>query len=245
MAPTNYKTVFRVEYKPTLDFYDKMFSIASALPGYPDWFTTGLSITLQNLDAWCSFSLAHNFFTYIRDMKEEEAQGGDDKRVRAILETVASKLEKKEYQRVGLRCWFLNSVEMSFDNLVSLVSERFLAQSEEIKEGICPKATDLAYVVHFMDNNLKVQLRAGPMRRDEIEQHFQPDRNANLPPKKRFLAAEELFSGFPEVSLLMDIDVSKKDAKHEELSQVYADAQKVQSKLSQNIVRYVFGLKEK
>ena len=30
MALTNYKTVFRVEYKPTLDFYDKMFSIASA-----------------------------------------------------------------------------------------------------------------------------------------------------------------------------------------------------------------------
>jgi len=64
-----------------------------------------------------------------------------------------------------------------------------------------------------------------------------------MPVKIRNLPTEELFADFPEVSLLMDIDISKKDVRHDDLSSIYDGAQKIQSKLSQNILRYVFGLK--
>src|SRR5579863_9230335 len=122
VALANYKIIFRVDYKPTLGFFSKMFSIASGVQGYPDWRSDGLSITLQNLEVWCSFHLGPNLFTYVREVKKEEAPGGDDKRIRAILENVTPKLEKGAYSRVGLRCWFLYPVTMSFENLVSLVS---------------------------------------------------------------------------------------------------------------------------
>lgn len=182
---------------------------------------------------------------YIRDMKEEKAHGEDERRIRAIIDNVPSKMEIMRFTRVGLRSWYLYPVKMSFDNLVSVISEKFLVQTKEIREGICPKPIDLAYHVHFMNNDLRVQLRAGPLKREEIDVQFQPDRNTNLPVSKRALPSEELFAEFPEVSLLIDIDVSKSEVKQGELWDTYLNAQKVQSELSENIVKYVLGREEK
>jgi len=245
LALTNYKTVFKVDYKPHLDFYDKIFSIAATLSGYPDWFTTGLAVTLQNLDLWSSFTLTHNSFFYIRDLKKEQAKGQDEERISGMWSTVLEKIKYRDYQRRGLRSWDMYAVSMSFENLVSIVSDKFLAQSKEIKEGICPVPSDVAYMVHFLDNSLKVQLRVGPVKKEELEVHFQPDRNANLPVAKRSFPAAELFAEFPEVSLFIDIDVSKNDVKEADLQNVYAEGQEIHSRLSQNIVKYVLGLKGK
>ena len=241
LALINYKTIFRADYKPSLDFYDKLFPIASKLQGYPDWRTDRLTITLQDFDEQCSFSLTCSNFVYVRDLKKEQAQGQDDKRIDAILKAVQPQMQAQNYERLGLRCWFLQSVAMSFDELVSLTSERFFLQTREIKEGICPLPTDVAYVVHFDNNGLEVRLRLRPLKREEIEPQFQPDRDANFPIKKRVLSPEELFAEFPEVSLLVDADISRKSVPSKELYQTYTEAQILQSKLSQNIARYVFG----
>jgi hypothetical protein len=244
LPPTNYKTVFKADYKPRLGFYSSIYSIASELPDYPDWLTTGLIVTLQNLEDWCSFSLSHNSFMYIREIQKDNPKHGDEKRIHAILDTVVPKLEIETYQRFGLRCWYLSSVTMKFEELAELVSERFLVDNKDIRQGICPSPIDVAYAVHFMDNKFRVQLRVGPLKRIEMEQQFMPNRNTNIPVNKRFLPPEELFSGLPEVSLLMDIDVSKTDVKSKEMPEAYVQAQVIQQKLSQNIPRYVFGLKE-
>ena len=244
MAPTNYKTVFKADYKPRLDFYAHMYSVASALPGYPDWLTTGLAVTLQNLEDWCSFTLTHNSFAYVREIQKDNQKHGDDKRIHTILDTLLPTLEIETYQRMGLRCWFLSSVTMKFEELVELVSERFFVDNKAIRQGICPAPTDVAYAVHFMDNEFRVQLRVGPLRRDEMELQFLPNRNANVPVSKRSLPPDELFAGLPEVSLLMDIDVSRTDVKSKELPEAYVNSQEIQHRLVQNIARYVFGLKE-
>ena len=245
LALTNYKTVFKADYKPHLGFYGKMFPIAATLTGYPDWFTTGLTVTLQNLELWSSFTLTHNAFYYIRDLKKEQSKGQDEERIKAILASVPTKMQTPLYQRIGLRSWYLYAAAMSFENLVSIVSDKFLAQNRQIKQGICPTPSDVAYNVHFLDNSLKVQLRVGPVKREELEVHFQPDRNANLPVAKRGLPAAELFADFPEVSLFIDLDVSKSDVKVADVSNAYGEAQEIHSRLSQNIVKYVFGMMEK
>jgi hypothetical protein len=222
-----------------------MFPVASTLQkDYPDWHTTGLAVTLQDFESQCSFTLAHNSFNYARDMKREKSKGADDARIHSILEQVVPLLEKKSYERVGLRCWFLYSVEMNFDKLVSLVAEKFFVQNEEIRKGICPTPVDVAYTVNFVDNDLPVHLRAGPLKRDQIELNFQPDRNSNMSVSMRATPPETLYSDFPDVSLLIDIDVSKKDVKAAELPNFYVGAQEIQSKLSTNMVRYTFGIKD-
>lgn len=203
-----------------------------------------MAITLQDLERWSSCSLSHDSCLYIRDTKEETADQ-DDQRIREIIEKLPPKLDVKEFKRIGLRSWYLHSVKMTFENLVLLISDKFLLQNKEIREGICPRASDVSYTVDFVDGRLNVKLRAGPVKRDEIEQQFQPNRNVNVPAKKRTLPQEELFADYPQISMLIDIDVSCKDVAQGDLLDIYSESQEVQAKLSQNIVKYVFGREEK
>jgi hypothetical protein len=78
---------------------------------------------------------------------------------------VVTKLNKREYTRVGLRSWFLTPVEMNFDQLVAIVSEKFVVDNKQIREGICPAPTDCAYSVHFREADSLVVLRVGPLKR--------------------------------------------------------------------------------
>ena len=243
MPPANYKTVFQANYKPRLDFYSRMYEIAAALPDYPDWMTNGLAITLQNLDDWCSVTLGHSSFMYIREIQKENPKNGDKKRIQKMLDVFTPALQVENMQRVGLRCWFLSPVEMSFDQLVEVISKKFLVDNKEIREGICPETTDVAYAVHFIDNTFKVQLRVGPMRKEEIEMQFVPNRNVNVPVKKRTLPPEELFEEMPDVSLLMDIDVSRTDVKSKDIYAIFEEGLKLHERLADNIAKYVFSVK--
>lgn|GEM_PF-5212155 len=245
MALNNYKTVFRADYKPNLNYYSRMFDTAAQLTGYKDWVTTGLAITLQDFDERTSFTLAHNFLAYVRDVCPREDLGDDAKRVAEIVEKVPKQLDIGKFQRLGFRCWFLYPVEMNFEQLVFVVADKFLLQNKEIKEGICPAPTDAAYAVHFTEGSLKVVLRVGPMKREEVDVQFQPDRNSNFAVKERALPSEELFSNLPKASLLIDIDASQTEVQSNLLRKFLDDAQALQVKLSKNIVQYVFGLRAK
>jgi hypothetical protein len=242
---TNYKTVFRADFKPKLSFYPQLFDTASQLTGYKDWITTGMAITLQDFDTRTSFSLAHNFLAYVRDMYPKENLENDAKRIAEIAEKVPARLGIDNFQRLGFRCWFLLPVEMNFTQLVFVVAEKFLVQNKEIKESICHAPTDAAYAVHFNEGDLKVALRAGPMKREEVDNQFQPDRNSNFAVKERALPSEELFGSIPEASFLIDIDASQMDVKRDGLVKFLAEAQALQVKLSKNIVQYAFGVRTK
>jgi hypothetical protein len=243
LPPINYKTVFKADYKPRLDFYEHMFSMATALPDYPDWVATGLATTVQNLEDWCSVSLTYNSFMYCREIQKDNEKYGDRKRIHKMFEVVLPKLGVETFERIGLRCWFLSAVTMTFEQLVEVVSKHFLVDNKDIREGICPEPTDVAYAVHFMDNKFKVQLRVGPVRKNELELQFGPNRNVNVPVSKRTLPPDELFANFPDVSLLMDIDVSRTAVKSKEVLEAFEQGQQIQERLSQNIAKYVFGVK--
>ena len=245
MPTANYKTIFRADYKPDLGFYDKLFQVASELPNYKDWITTGLAVTLQNFEDRCSFSLALNFFAYVRDMKPQDDQKFDGDRIKEIVDRVPARLKLTQFQRLGLRCWFLCPVKMKFEELVFVANEKFLLRTKDIKDAISPSPTDVSYAVHFNEGKLKVVLRAGPMRREEVEAQFLPDRNTNFAVKERALPSEEFFGDLPEVGLLIDIDASQNDVEAGDLGKFLADAHALQAKLSDNIVKYVLGLAAK
>jgi hypothetical protein len=204
-----------------------------------------MAITLQDFDTRTSFSLAHNFLAYVRDMHPRENLEHDAKRIAEIAEKVPPHLDIDSFQRLGFRCWFLLPVEMNFAQLVFVVADKFLVQNKEIKETICRSPTDTAYAVHFVEGDLKVVLRTGPMKREEIDNQFQPDRNSNFAVKERALPSEELFSNVPETSFLIDIDASQANVKRDGLAKFLTEAQALQVNLSKNIVQYVFGIRAK
>ena len=239
MRVAYHKTIFRADYRPSVRFYDKLYSLAASVEGYPDWWTEGLSLTLQNYDRHCSIQLRHNFSAYGQDMKGKAEE--DDTRIRQAIGLITSIPRDGEYQRVALRRMYLHPVSMTFADLVSVVGEKFLAQNAQIREGICPTPTDLSYVVDFQEASAKVKLRTGPMRRDELESHLQPDRQNNFSPKERSLSAGELYSDYAEVSLFTDVDYFEEGVKETELVGAYETALSFHEKLAKNVLNYVFG----
>ncbi len=240
MRVSYHKTIFRVDYRPSLRFYDKLHSLAASIEGYPDWWTQGLFLALQNYDHHCSLQLGHTNWVYTQDMKGKGEE--DDKRIRRAIELIGSIPREGEFKRVALRRMYLHPASMSFADLVSLVDEKFLAHNAQIKEGICPNPVDVSYVVIFREAAATVKLSTGPMRRDELEVHLQPDRNNNFPPRERSIPASDLYSDYAEVSLFADIDYFKEDVKETELLSVYELALSFHEKLAQNVINYVFGL---
>jgi hypothetical protein len=238
-----YKTIFRADYAPTLKFYDKLYLLSQGFTGYPDWWTDRLSVTLQNFKWHCSLHLGHKLYVYAQDTKGREEE--DDSRIREAIGAVSRELEIPEYRRLGLRRMYLYKVSMNFDNLVSLVARKLLAQNEEIEAGICPYPDDVAYVVDFTDGSAKIKLRVGPMKKEDLELHMQPDRGNNFPVRERSVPGSEIYSDCPEVSLFIDIDYSREGVKADDVPPFYEEGLAFHEKLGKNVVNYLFGIKRK
>lgn len=235
-----HKTIFRADYLPTLGFYDNLYALARKFEGYPDWMTDRLSVTLQNFENHCSLNLTHASYVYTQDIKGKSDE--DDRRIRQVITVAADSLDQKEYRRIGFRRMYLYEVEMKFENLVSLVASKFLIENEEIKAGICPLAQDMSYVVNFSENSAEIKLRAGPISRDELELHLQPDRNNNFPVRDRLMPGVEIYRDCPAVGLFVDLDYSQQHVKLADSLKVYEAALGLHEKLTRNMVRYIFGV---
>ena len=96
-------------------------------------------------------------------------------------------------------------------------------------------------MVVFAEESAKIRLVVGPVRRDELDSHFQPDMN-NFSPKERGVPAKDLYQGYPEVSLFSEIDYATEEVPPEGLVGAYEDAVRLHEKLAQNVVHYAFGL---
>lgn len=185
--------------------------------------------------------MGHTSFSYDRDLKGVPSE--DDPRIREATRIVTDALEKRKYKRLGLRRKYLWGVEMPFEDLVDLVSEKLLAQNEEVKRGICPKPTDVAYIVNFSEEAGDVHLKVGPVQREELENWLEPLREDNFRPELRSLPGTEMYATCPQVSLLIDVDYSKEDLDKKDLITTFEAGLKVHDKVSQNIIKYIFGFK--
>lgn len=237
-----YKTLFRADYAATLRFYDRLYPLSQSFQGYPDWWTDRLSVTLQNFDRHCSLHLGHKVYVYAQDTKGREDD--DNPRIREAIEVVSRELEIPKYQRVGFRRIYLQKVVMDFEHLVSLFARKLLAQNKEITEGICPSLDDVAYVVDYSDGGSKVKLRMGPMKKDELELHLQPDRRNNFHVLQQSLRGAEIYSDCPEVTLLVDIDYSRESVGSDDVLGFYEAGLAFHNMLTKNVVNYVFGIEK-
>jgi hypothetical protein len=234
-----HKTIFRVDYKPSLRFYERLYSLAGSLSDYPDWFSDRFTVVLQKFPEHCNLRLGPNALVYVRDMKVDLDR--DHARISEAVDLLASVPKEGNYARLGLRRQYLFPASMTFEELVILLGDRFLAQSPEIKKGICPAATDMSYVVVFEEETAKVRLAVGPMRRDELGAHLQPDM-INFSDRDRPTVVTDLFKTYQDVNVFIDIDYFVQDLHGDSVGDIYRAALALHERLTENVVNYIFGL---
>lgn len=237
----SYRTIVRLDYKPTLDFYGKLHSLATSIEDYPDWATNGLSVTLRDYRSNCSVFMGFRHLSYNRDLGGPE---DEEARIRNVLERAISTLQKEDYNRLGFRRRYVYEVSMKFDELVALVTDKLLAQNDQIREAICPLPTDVAYVVNFAaDESATAHLRVCPARRSELEGLLEPNREDNFPVEKKSLPGDELYAECADISLYIDIDYYRERLKHEDVLAAFEAGIRFHDKLTRNLVAYLLGIK--
>ena len=138
LAATNYKTIFRVDFKPTLRLNSgKIAEIALELKGYADWQTDGTTVVLQDFENRSTVSLSNSAIVYARDMMTEGRSGTDESRISAMINAVTPQADLM-LLRVGFRSWFVHAAKMKFPNFLKLFYDRFFVQNKAIQQGICP-----------------------------------------------------------------------------------------------------------
>jgi hypothetical protein len=233
------KTIFRVDYKPTLDFYDKLNSSAQLLADtYKNWQTDRLRVVLKDFPNRCSLTIAHANFFFTRDCVNSLEH--EKRRIEEAIKVLPKALGKDVNERVGLRRKYLIAVEMDYQDLHQLASSKLLNANPELTKSIYPWAKDFHLVFAAPDAGFR-GLTLGPISQEQLPQFLEPD-ESNFEPGDVNLLTGKWCVGYPETAIYVDCDYAKTNIKSDRLLDFYAEARENHKILVENVKHYILGI---
>lgn len=235
------KTLFVANYAPYLDFYNNLFHACAKVPGYPDWRTNVLSVTLQDLDHYASATVAHNNIAFDHDFPDATTE---QQHVQETFGTLPAGLGVKVWNRFGLRRWYVIPVTTEFDDLMKLVSVKFLSQNRGLKRILPYPVTDCLYRVFVGEDDDKATLTIGPVRRNEIKDYVPFNRQDHLKVQSAEADYQALIQRHPELAVYCEIDVYKaiEGLGSDELLPFYQEACQKCDRFADGVVTYLFSV---
>lgn len=237
--PSLQKSILEVRYPPKLEFFNLLFSAAQSLKGYPDWQFSNSSITLQNFENLCSLNIQHNRFAYEQDTDKNK---NEKNYVEDALEKLPKILKISSCTRLGFRRKYLIPTDMSFEELVAVMNLKLLSQNERLKEIMPPETEDILYHVDFSDGNLGFHVVICPVRKSEVPRYMQFNREHHLHPSSRGEEYYKIIEAYPEVSVLLDIDIylKKESFPMEEALELWEESRNRLKKITMDFCGYLF-----
>lgn len=233
------KTPFRVDYDPTLDFYERLYSAAADVrDSYPHWETDRLKVVLKNFEDRCSLTISHAAFFYTQDHLNTVSR--EESRVNQAIEILPSALGKQKAKRAGLRRKYLLPVEMEYADLVRLMKGKFVTPDPLFHEGICPHVDDLQFVFMSKHSGFKM-ITIAPTFRAQLSQVLQLD-DKNFAPGDARILTGELFESYPLNSVYVDCDFAETDIECSSLSSFYQRTREEHARLIENVQRFTLGI---
>lgn len=94
-----------------------------------------------------------------------------------VFESLNRELPIPPLARWGIRFTWIQAYSGTFQDLLRLFKERFLAAKEPLT-----RAADIGLVLDYFDDDLKLTLTAGPMEAEQLRSHFLAFEAKGLPP---------------------------------------------------------------
>jgi hypothetical protein len=203
--PKLHKIIFLVQYKVGLNFFENLFPFAQQLTDFPnDWETDRLSVTLKDVVKHCSLNIKHNYLIYEQDSSDLSL---NDKHIIKALERLPKALEIDSCYRFGYRRQYLLEVNMSFEALASVLSAKLLSQDETLRQIIPNTISDLMYRIDSTDEFFRYHFTIGPVKKEEIPGRITFNQENHLDSTKRTKSYQDIVDKYPEVAILIDIDL--------------------------------------
>jgi len=206
--PRLYKTIFRVDYKAQLKFYNLLFDAAQQFSEYPHWQTTTLTVTLRDYDRKCSLAMQHNSFAYQQDL---DVNPNQTDYINKAITRLPELLEIPSYNRLGLRRKYLIATKLNFSELVTTHYIKLSSQDERLIKLLPKKVTDTSYRIDCSEDNLLFRILVGPVTKQEIPTHLGFDIENHLNPSSRDREFNDIIGALPTAATYFDIDISRKE----------------------------------
>ena len=202
-APKMFKSVFQARYKPHLRFYDLLMGAAGKFTEYPHWRTNRLDVTLRNPDRRHSLAIKHESFGYTQDSGDLTLEA---ECVKHIVDDLPSALELDSFTRLGFLRRYLLPVDMSFEELTSVMIVKLYSQDSRLLKILPPKLEDFMYRLDSADEDHRYHITAGPVRKMQIPQLLSFNQDDHLASESAVETIRSIESKYPDVAIFFDID---------------------------------------
>lgn len=238
------KLVIELRYKPELRFYGSMDGAASGLSDhYADWERSPLTVEIRNKKRHRRIFIASRRCFFESDLRASDNLRSEFEHANTDLASVSSKIEVKEFTRIGTRQWFAIGVERPFEFLVDTVAKRFLSQDEQLSAILSDDVQDVAYGVDYKTSDgWKYHLRLGPMTKEQWFENVAYERGIYEAPDAD---DKETFSNykdsFPLNFLYVDLDCYAEDVTAKDLSATLTSFRRRSEDVVGKLVNYCKG----
>lgn len=202
--PPFYKTIFRVDYKPNLKFYNLLIDAAQEFNEYPHWRTTGLNVILRDFDKKCSLNIKHNFISYQQDL---DYNPNYVDYIKKSIRRLPQLLEIPSYNRLGFRRKYLIASKLDFSELVTTHQVKLLSHDERLIKLLPKKLEDTSYRIDCSEDNLLFHILVGPVRKSEIPKHLELDIENHFNPESRDREYSDIMGALPNAATYFDLDI--------------------------------------
>jgi hypothetical protein len=202
-APKLFKTIFAAQFKPYLNFYSLFREAAAKLNHYPHWETAFGNITVRNFDTRCSVNIQNQLLGFSQDSGDIT---NEQARLTELVDTLIPELQLTTFLRLGYRRQYLVPVDIPFDSLVSILRLKLLSAADQLQQILPGEVDDLLYRIDCSQAEDKFHIHVGPLRRQEVPQYLNFNAENHLAPEVRDDQLRQIVAGYPDVSMLLDLD---------------------------------------
>ncbi len=203
-----HKTIFEARFKPNIEFYARLFKVASKFDGYPHWISDRLRITLYDPQKRCSLHIGHMKFSYEQDLDVNPDRQHD---LSEAIRVLPPEINIDKFTRIGFRQKLLTPSSFSFEELNAILTTKILSQEKQLKTIFPSNITDHSLRVMAKKNNISFGITVGPINTKEMERWLEFNRDYHVDPDNRERDYLSIIDSYPSVAVFFDIDVYRED----------------------------------
>jgi len=223
--PILHNCICEIRFKPSFIYHSKRYEICEKIRNkLPNW-----NIDMRKIELNDSFGKKEedrkNFVRFTnRGASLNTHNAGVYENFKSLAEYVFPKiingLELVKLDRIGIRCFYIFPSDSGFSDLKEFLFNKLY--NVEVKNSkIFGEITDIAYVINSRKNNCDLRIEIGPLKKEEITSRF------------NFLGEIA-----PEVSILLDLDYSKKNIESNILLNMLKEYNEIINDIQDDLLNY-------
>lgn len=167
------KLIFRIDFKPTLKYFDQIFRAASLLEGeFEHWKASHNPAVGVLFDAKSQRTINISGQSLSFTTKNIELIQDPFSEISRFIVLLLSESDIVEIGRIGVRRLSLDSTGKSYDDYVEKFFKEFYGSQKQLRDIAADKLDDVVLVLQGIKESFHNRNQAGPIKESQIDQLY-------------------------------------------------------------------------